>query len=48
MAVSGQADKDKNIGNDSKDALNNGDKKLAIITFDDGKERPNNMRQADT
>jgi peptidoglycan/xylan/chitin deacetylase (PgdA/CDA1 family) len=38
MTVFGQADKDKNIGNESKDALNNGDKKLAIITFDDGKK----------
>jgi peptidoglycan/xylan/chitin deacetylase (PgdA/CDA1 family) len=38
MTVFGQADDDKNIGNGSKDSLNNGDKKLAIITFDDGKK----------
>ncbi len=38
MVVFGQTDKDKNIGNESNDALNNGDKKLAIITFDDGKK----------
>ena len=38
MFVFGQTDEDKNIGNESKDALNSGDKKLAIITFDDGKK----------
>ncbi len=38
MIVFGQTDEDKNIGNESKDALKNGDKKLAIITFDDGKK----------
>jgi len=38
MTIFGQADKDKKIGNELKDALTTGDKKLAIITFDDGKK----------
>ena len=37
MIVFGQTDEGKDIGDESKDALHNGDKKLAIITFDDGK-----------
>ncbi len=37
MVVFGQTDSAIKLGNESKPDLNNGDKKLAIITFDDGK-----------
>lgn len=38
MVVFGQTDSAIKLGNESKPDLNNGDKKLAIITFDDGKK----------
>jgi peptidoglycan/xylan/chitin deacetylase (PgdA/CDA1 family) len=38
MIVFGQTDDGKDIGDESKEASNNDDKKLAIITFDDGKK----------